>query len=102
ARAASAASARHLARRMGQPLTELVLHHAMGHDRPVLRRELRRAPFEGFLARLAPTEAMLEACGGAYHRARRALALGHRVRLIPPQCSRGKLLGAAVAQAGAA
>ena len=51
----------------------------------MLRRELRRGRWEAFLAGLAPTEVVLEACGGSHHWGRRALALGHRVRLIPPQ-----------------
>ena len=61
------------------------LHGVDAADRPVLRRELRRGRWEAFLAGLAPTEVVLEACGGSHHWGRRALALGHRVRLIPPQ-----------------
>ena len=61
------------------------LHGVDASDRPVLRRELRRGRWEAFLAGLAPTEVVLEACGGSHHWGRRALALGHRVRLIPPQ-----------------
>jgi transposase len=61
------------------------LHGVDVEDRPVLRRELRRAAFEAFLGKLAPTEIVLEACGGSHHWARQAQALGHRVRLIPPQ-----------------
>ena len=37
------------------------------------------------MAKLAPTEVALEACGGSHHWARRLEAMGHRVRLIPPQ-----------------
>ena len=37
------------------------------------------------MAKLARTEIALEACGGAHHWARRLTAMGHRVRLIPPQ-----------------
>lgn len=51
----------------------------------VLRRDLRRGAFEAFMAKLAPTEVALEACGGSHHWARRLTAMGHRVRLIPPQ-----------------
>jgi transposase len=61
------------------------LHGVDAADRPVLRRELGRGRLEAFLAGLAPTEVVLEACGGSHHWGRRALALGHRVRLIPPQ-----------------
>jgi transposase len=51
----------------------------------VLRRDLRRSAFEAYMAKLAPTEIALEACGGAHHWARRLTAMGHRVRLLPPQ-----------------
>jgi transposase len=51
----------------------------------VMRRDLRRSAFEAYMAKLAPTEVALEACGGAYPWARRLMAMGHRVRLIPPQ-----------------
>jgi transposase len=37
------------------------------------------------MAKLAPAEIALEACGGAHHWARRLTAMGHRVRLLPPQ-----------------
>jgi transposase len=53
--------------------------------RVVLRRELRRAGFEAFMAKLSPVEVVLEACGASHHWGRRLLAMGHRVRLIPPQ-----------------
>lgn len=46
---------------------------------------LRRSAFEAYMAKLAPTEVALEACGGARNWARRLMAMGHRVRLIPPQ-----------------
>lgn len=52
---------------------------------PVLRRDLRRQQVESFFAKLAPTAVVLEACGGAHHWGRRLMALGHSVRLIPPQ-----------------
>ena len=34
---------------------------------------------------LEPTEMALEACGGSHHWGRVLLAIGHRVRLLPPQ-----------------
>ena len=61
------------------------LHGVDVEDRVVLRRNLSRAQFEAFFAKLAPTEVVLEACGGSHHWGRRLTALGHRVRLIPPQ-----------------
>ena len=38
-----------------------------------------------FFTKLPPTEIAMEACGGAHHWARELTALGHKVRLIPPQ-----------------
>jgi transposase len=61
------------------------LHGVDGQERPVLRRNLRRAEMETFFAKLAPTEVVLEACGGAHHWGRLLRRLGHQVRLIPAQ-----------------
>lgn len=54
-------------------------------ERPVLRCELRRTQIVEFFAKLAPTQVALEACAGAHHWGRRFSAMGHRVKLIPPQ-----------------
>jgi transposase len=54
-------------------------------EQPVLRRELRRAQVERFFTKLAPIEVVLEACAGSHHWGRMLTAMGHRVRLIPPQ-----------------
>jgi transposase len=61
------------------------LHGIDQHDRPVLRVNLRRAHMILFFKKHPPTEIAVEACGGAHHWARRLIALGHEVRLIPPQ-----------------
>jgi transposase len=61
------------------------LHGVDAQERPVLRRDLRRARMEPFFAKLPPTEVVLEACGGSHHWGRTLQAMGHRVRLIPPQ-----------------
>lgn len=61
------------------------LHGVDDQERPVLRRELRRAQMEAFFAKLPPTEIALEACGGSHHWGRVLGAQGHRVRLIPAQ-----------------
>ena len=50
-----------------------------------LRRELRRQQVETFFGKLPATEVVLEACGSSHHWGRVLTALGHRVRLIPPQ-----------------
>lgn len=61
------------------------LHGVDEQERPVLRRELRRAQVEAFFAKQDATEVVLEACGGSHHWGRLLGRLGHRVRLIPPQ-----------------
>jgi len=61
------------------------LHGVDELGRPILRRDLGRARFEEFLGKIPPTEVVLEACGGSHHWGRVAQALGHKVRLIPPQ-----------------
>jgi transposase len=61
------------------------VHAVDEQDRPVLRENLSRVRFEKFVATLAPTEVVLEACGSSHHWGRFLQRLGHRVRLIPPQ-----------------
>jgi transposase len=61
------------------------LHGVDDQERPVLRRELKRAQVESFFAKQQATEVVLEACGGSHHWGRLLSRLGHRVRLIPPQ-----------------
>jgi transposase len=61
------------------------IHGVDDEERPVLRRDLRRAQFEPFFVKLAPTEVVLEACAGSHHWGRVLRGMGHRVRLIPPQ-----------------
>ena len=61
------------------------VHGVDAQEHPVLRRDLRRGQLVAFFAKLAPTEVVLEACGGSHHWARTLGELGHRVGLIPPQ-----------------
>jgi transposase len=61
------------------------LHGVDAADRVVLRRNLRRRELLPFFEKLRPVAVALEACGGSHHWARALGALGHRVRLIPPQ-----------------
>jgi transposase len=61
------------------------LHGVDERGRPILRRDLGRARFEEFLGKIPSTEVVLEACGSSHHWGRVAQALGHQVRLIPPQ-----------------
>jgi transposase len=61
------------------------LHCVDETGRQVLRTNLRRAQMVPFFRKLAPTEIALEACGSSHHWSRELAALGHEVRLIPPQ-----------------
>jgi transposase len=61
------------------------LHGIDQQERPVLRINLRRAQLTSFFAKLPPTEIAMEACGSSHYWARELIALGHKVRLIPPQ-----------------
>jgi transposase len=61
------------------------LHAIDQADRPVLRVNLRRAQMLPFFKKRPRTEVALEACGSAHHWARKLTALGHDVRLVPPQ-----------------
>ena len=61
------------------------VHAVDAEGRPVLRVNLRRAQVIGFFRKRAPTVVAMEACGGSHHWARKLTALGHEVRLIPPQ-----------------
>jgi transposase len=62
-----------------------VLHGVDGAEQPTLRRKLRRKQVGPFFAALPPTEIGIEACGGAHHWGRELAALGHVVKLLPPQ-----------------
>jgi transposase len=61
------------------------VHGVDAEERPVLLRRLGRGQVERFFAALAPTRVGLEASGAAHHWARVLGALGHEVRLLPPQ-----------------
>ena len=61
------------------------LHCVDETGRQVLQTNLRRAQLLTFFKKLPPTEVALEACGSSHHWARELVALGHDVRLIPPQ-----------------
>jgi transposase len=50
----------------------------------VVRRQLRRGEVESFFAKLAPCLVAMEACASAHYWARIIVALGHKVRLLPP------------------
>ena len=61
------------------------LHCVDDAGQAVLRTNLRRAQMVPFFSKLSPTEIVIEACGSSHHWGRELSALGHYVRLIPPQ-----------------
>ena len=61
------------------------IHAVDARDCPVQRRNLRRGDVVAFFEKLLPCEVALEACGASHHWGRVLGAMGHRVRLIPPQ-----------------
>jgi transposase len=65
--------------------TVFQVHGADGEGRPMLRRKMRRGQVLKFFAGLSPCLVGLEACASAHYWAREIGALGHEVRLIPPQ-----------------
>ena len=65
--------------------TVFQVHGADGERRVVLRRKLRRGKVLAFFAGLPSCLVGMEACASAHYWARELQALGHKVRLIPPQ-----------------
>ena len=61
------------------------LHAIDQQDRPMLRTNLRRAQLIPFFKKLPATVIAIEACSSSHHWAHELTALGHEVRLIPPQ-----------------
>jgi transposase len=61
------------------------VHAADNEGMPVVRKKLRRGQVHEFFAGLSPCLIGLEACASAHYWARELQALGHEVRLIPPQ-----------------
>jgi transposase len=61
------------------------VHGVCAHGKVKVSRQLRRQQLLPYLQQLAPCRVGLEACPGAHHWAREIAALGHDVRLMPPQ-----------------
>ena len=61
------------------------VHGVDRHGKLVLRQRLQRAQVLAFFANLPPCLIGMEACAGAHYWARALSALGHAVRLMPPQ-----------------
>ena len=56
--------------------------------RAVLKRKLHRDGVVAFFAAQPPCTVVLEACGAAHHWGRVLGALGHEVKLVPPEAAR--------------
>ncbi|MGB7931439.1 MAG: IS110 family transposase [Gammaproteobacteria bacterium] len=61
------------------------VHGVDEQGKAVLRKQLRRNQVATFFANLPACLVGMEACGGAYHWARKIEQLGHTVKLIAPQ-----------------
>jgi transposase len=61
------------------------VHGVDADGAPVLRKQLRRGQVLGFFGKLPRCLVGLEACATAHYWARELQALGHEVRLMPPQ-----------------
>jgi transposase len=74
-------------KRIGIDLAKTVfqLHGVDGHEKPVLRKKLRREQMLPFFGNLPPCLIGMEACGGAHYWARELQKYGHTFKLIAPQ-----------------
>ena len=61
------------------------LHGVDAEEKVVLRKRLRRKEMIAFFEKLEPTAVGMEACGSSHYWARRLTAMGHQVKLMPPQ-----------------
>ncbi|MUZ65679.1 IS110 family transposase [Agrobacterium vitis] len=61
------------------------VHGADTEGTPLFNRKLRRAEVLRFFEKLPPCLVGMEACASAHYWAREIAALGHAVRLLPPQ-----------------
>ncbi|MFO1396882.1 MAG: IS110 family transposase [Burkholderiales bacterium] len=61
------------------------VHAVDAGGRVVLRKQVKRAQMKAFFAKLPPCLVGMEACGGAHYWGRELQALGHVVKLMPPQ-----------------
>src|SRR5260370_41191916 len=73
--------------RVGVDLAKNVMqvHAVDGAGRVVVRKAIARERFVSWFANLEPCLVAMEACSAAHYWARKLRALGHDVRLIPPQ-----------------
>ena len=74
-------------KRIGIDLAKHVfqVHGVDGNEQVMIRKAFRRGQLKAFLHKLEPTLIAMEACGSAHQWARELTAMGHTVKLIPPQ-----------------
>ncbi|BCV59332.1 hypothetical protein TUM17384_32770 [Shewanella algae] len=72
---------------IGLDIAKLVFHAVAVNKagKLVRKKMLKRKEVLGFFAKLEPCLVAIEACGGAHYWNREITALGHQVKLIPPQ-----------------
>jgi transposase len=61
------------------------IHGVDAHEKPVVRRTLKRGEMLPYFANLQPCLIGMEACGSAHYWARKLMAYGHTVKLMAPQ-----------------
>lgn len=74
-------------KRIGIDLAKNVfqVHGVDANEQVMIRKAFRRGQLKVFLHKLEPTLIAMEACGSAHQWARELTAMGHTVKLIPPQ-----------------
>lgn len=74
-------------KRIGIDLAKQVfqLHGVDHHEKPVLRKQLRRNQVLNYFAKLSPCLIGIEACSSSHYWARELQKLGHTVKLMAPQ-----------------
>lgn len=61
------------------------IHGATKHGRAVIRKCVYRSDVKEFMREVPPATVGMEACSGAHYWAREFSAMGHTVKLMPPQ-----------------
>lgn len=61
------------------------VHGATKTGKTLFRKRLNRSEFELFMSQIKPSLVGMEACSGAHYWGRQLQAIGHTVKLMPPQ-----------------
>jgi transposase len=73
---------------------QVIQVHAVDRSgRVVVRKAFKRAALLPFFRGLPPCEVGMEACGSSHHWGRQLQAMGHQVKLLPPQYVKPFVLG---------